>query len=109
MKVPMSLLLNISIRTRVIAAFALVLVVTGTLGLAASSWLADINRAANEVGTSWLPSTQFLGKLAMMSERYRATQGTALLSRGAEEGKEAQTRVQRTLADRNVAWQDYEK
>src|SRR5580698_8380966 len=105
----MSFILKFSIRARVIAAFALVLLVTCVLGGLAAMWLGEINRGAAEIGDNWLPATRDLGRLTSASERFRAVQAVELTARTADEQSDVAMRSRRTLADRDAAWTNYER
>ena len=76
------MLKNLSIRVRVIAAFAIVLCATAGLGLFAIQRLSAVNAAANEVGTNWLPAANALGDLTQDFELFRSRQGQVLLLTG---------------------------
>ncbi|MGN6207287.1 methyl-accepting chemotaxis protein [Asticcacaulis sp.] len=76
------MLKNMTIRVRVIAAFALVLCATVALGLFAIQRLSAVNASARDVGTNWLPAANFLGDLSQDFETYRSRQGQALLLTG---------------------------
>ncbi|MFT4076615.1 MAG: methyl-accepting chemotaxis protein [Asticcacaulis sp.] len=71
---------NLTIRARVIAAFALVLCATAALGLFAIQRLSAVNAAANDVSTNWLPSANILGDISQDFEQLRARQGQYMLA-----------------------------
>ncbi len=73
---------NVTITARIIGAFALVLIATIGLGLFAILRLNAVNTAANDVGTNWLPSANYLGDLSQDFELYRSRQGQVLLLSG---------------------------
>jgi methyl-accepting chemotaxis protein len=103
----MSVLLNMSIRARVVAAFAILLVVTGGLGLAAATWLGQINHAAAELRDNWLPATRALGAYGQAAIRYRQLEAVHVLSPLAE--KAAEERSMRTVAEgMRTLWAEYE-
>ena len=60
---------NWSVRGKVIAAFAVVLLCTAGLGLFAIGRLSAVNTAAADIRENWLPSTRALGKVAQIAER----------------------------------------
>ena len=62
---------NLSIATKVIAAFVLIFVATIALGLFGLSRTAAVNGKAAEVRDNWLPSTAALGTLAFAVEEFR--------------------------------------
>jgi methyl-accepting chemotaxis protein len=71
---------RISIRTKVIVAFVLVLGCTMGLGLFAIQRLAGISGAAVEVRDDHLPSVRVLGRMAQVLERFCSVQGAQLLA-----------------------------
>jgi methyl-accepting chemotaxis protein len=71
---------NITIRARVIAAFAVVLCVTIGLGLFSIMRLSAVNAAANDVGNNWLPAANVLGDISQDFEQLRARQGQYMLA-----------------------------
>jgi len=76
------MLRNITLRLRLIGAFAIVLAATAVLGLFSISRLNAVNEAANDVGTNWLPAANDLGSLAWDFELFRSRQGQVLLLQG---------------------------
>jgi methyl-accepting chemotaxis protein len=73
------MLKNMTIRERVIAAFALVLCTTLGLGLFSIQRLGAVNAVAEDVGMNWLPSANILGDLSQDFEQLRGRQGQILL------------------------------
>jgi methyl-accepting chemotaxis protein len=69
-----------SVATKVIAAFAFVLVATLALGFFANSRLQDVDSKAQELGHRWLPDTQQLASLQYHATRFRSWQGAVLMS-----------------------------
>ena len=96
---------NLTIRLRVIASFAIVLMATICLGLFASHRLSAVNAAAADVSGNWLPAANHLGDLTQEFESYRSRQGQILLQTGDEQaamyGKLAETKskVEKAMAD----------
>jgi methyl-accepting chemotaxis protein len=74
------MLSNISIRGKVIGAFALILVCTFALGLFSLLELGAVNANAEDVSTNWLPSVRVLGTVATISERARSYEGGQVLA-----------------------------
>jgi methyl-accepting chemotaxis protein len=124
------MLASVSIRAKIIGAFALVLGCTIALGLFATQRLDAVNEASAQIRHDYLPSTRILGEIAYHTMRFRQLEATAGLApdaaaRGAEEV--SMRRVQeegakafeaywplvsgdeeRQLADRlKQAWADY--
>jgi methyl-accepting chemotaxis protein len=93
----LSALNNLSIRSKVTLAFAMVCAVVIGLGLFAMQRLGAVNGDAATVRDDSLPSITALSRIAQLGERYRAEIGTALLARtdadrSQEEGAMAKTR-----------------
>jgi methyl-accepting chemotaxis protein len=74
------LLNRLSIRGKVISAFAAVLICTLGLGLFAIQRLNAVNANAQDIRDNWLPSVNILGRMAQVTERMRANQGAQLLT-----------------------------
>jgi len=75
---------GLSIRTKVVAAFTVVLAAAIAMGAFGLSRTAAVNDAALDVRDNWLPSTVAIGKLALGVENYRIKEARyilALLSR----------------------------
>ncbi|MCI0756916.1 methyl-accepting chemotaxis protein [Teichococcus vastitatis] len=88
----MSLFLNnLTIRAKVVAAFAIVLLGTAGMGGFALQRLALVNAAAEDLATNWLPSSQVLGNVALEFEKLRARESQMLLRSG--EKAEASARL----------------
>ncbi|MFC3127640.1 methyl-accepting chemotaxis protein [Pseudoroseomonas globiformis] len=68
------LLERASIRTKIMGAFALVLVATASLGIFSTVKLAVVNESASSIGSNWLPATRLLGRMAQVAERVRLNQ-----------------------------------
>lgn len=71
---------NLTVRVRVIAAFAIVVTCTVAMGLFAVQRLVTVNAAARDVATNWLPTANVLGDLSQDFEQLRARQGQILLA-----------------------------
>ncbi len=104
----MSSLSTISIRTKIIAAFACVLITTVALGLLAQNRLSAVNDAAAEIRDNWLPSTRILGKIAQLAELYRQQEAAAILMTTKEELDKQETAMKATLEKLEAARREYE-
>ena len=103
----MSKLDDISIKTKMIVAFAVLLVVTVGLGLFAIQRLAGINDSARDLRDNWLVATRALGDFKYQTMRYRQLQASHILSvTDAEAAKELVTMGQVADAADKV-WQVY--
>ena len=99
---------NISIRAKVMLAFGTVLLVTAGLGLFGVQRLAAVNDQAAEIRNNWLPSTQWVGKLAEATERCRAADANYALSSTPEQRSAAEKRMAVATEMRDKAWAAYE-
>ncbi|HTT99074.1 MAG TPA: methyl-accepting chemotaxis protein [Rhizomicrobium sp.] len=70
---------NAKVRSKVIAAFALLSLIIGGLGYFATTRFAAINSNLNDISDNWLPSTRYLGEIDYLTAQYRIYQGTYLL------------------------------
>jgi methyl-accepting chemotaxis protein len=75
---------NLSIKTKVTAAFLLVLFASIALGVFANQRLGAVNDAAATMRDDFLPSTRAVGALGQMTMRYRQIEATAILAQTAE-------------------------
>jgi methyl-accepting chemotaxis protein len=104
----MSLILKFSIRARVIAAFALVLLTTCSLGFSAAMWLGQINSAAAEIRDNWLPATKSLGAFGQAAMRFRQLEAVHLLSKTAEQKAAEEALIRPALDAAKQVWKTYE-
>ncbi len=74
------LLNRLSVRHKVIIAFAAVLVCTVGLGLFGIERLEAVNANALDIKQNWLPSTRILGRMAQVAERLRSNQSSVLVA-----------------------------
>jgi methyl-accepting chemotaxis protein len=72
----MSRLNNVTIRSKIIGVFALVLVVTSALGVFSLQRLSAVNDGASDVVNNWLVGTRTLGSFSTATMRYRQVQGS---------------------------------
>jgi len=78
---------DLSIRTKVLSAFLVVLATAIAMGVFGLSRTSEVNSAALEVRDNWLPSTVSIGKLALGLESYRIKEARlvlAILSKNAD-------------------------
>ena len=75
---------RITIRAKVVLAFALVLGCTAALGLFSLDRLAHVDAAAAVMRDDWLPSTRAVGQMAVAAERLRLNQYNSATTRSAE-------------------------
>ena len=101
---------NLSIRTKVVAAFASTFLVMLALGLFGMAQTGSVNDRAVEVRDNWLPSTSHLGRLlgAVETTRVIESRVVRVASAGkAEEYAEAVTALQNATAATDSAYQEY--
>jgi methyl-accepting chemotaxis protein len=101
----MSFFQNLSIRAKIIGAFALVLLLAACLGYFAVDRLGAVNDAAHDIRTNWLPSVRALGQVAAFSERANAVQNNLVLGSLSDKSMEA---FKVAIDGRDKAWRDYE-
>jgi methyl-accepting chemotaxis protein len=75
---------DITIRTKMLMAFGLVLAVTLAMGGFAVNRLAQVNGAATEIRGEWLPGTAAIARMSLSFEQYRIAEGRALVAASAE-------------------------
>jgi methyl-accepting chemotaxis protein len=76
---------NVSIRTKVAAAFGVMLLIIGAIGFFAIDRLAGVNATTVDINTNWLPSVRYIGEV-----RYNMARHRAILSRHVMVGEPAQ-------------------
>jgi methyl-accepting chemotaxis protein len=99
---------NLSIKAKVISAFAFVLVVTLILGIFANQRLGAVNDSAAEVRDNWLPATRALGRLIQATEQFRITQSLEVLATNPEDVAKALQTEKTTIDLRDKNWSAYE-
>jgi methyl-accepting chemotaxis protein len=99
---------NLSIRSKVTAAFAMVLVLTGGLGYFAINRLAAVNAAAYDIRTNWLPSVRLLGQVGLLTERAKAVQNNVMSAPPGSDIGKAEQILKTVLDTRAMAWRDYQ-
>jgi methyl-accepting chemotaxis protein len=71
---------NMSIRGKILGAFALVMLCSAGIGAFAIQRLTAMNEVAMELRDNWLPSTRFLGQIGTQGQRLRGSYAMALTS-----------------------------
>ncbi len=99
---------NLSIRSKVIAAFAIMLLMTCGLGYFAVGRLSAVNDAATDIRTNWLPSVRVLGSVGMLSERSKAVQANIIYAPAGADTSKAETALKAVFEARDKAWRDYQ-
>ena len=99
---------NMSIRSKVLSAFAVVLVLANGLGLFALQRLGEVNDASALLRDVGVPSLRALGQLSTFSERIRANQNTYLMQAD-DKGRDNLAKVLQAANDnREKAWRQYQ-
>jgi len=98
---------NLSIRSKVMVAFASVLVVTAILGVFSINRLSIVNDSAVTVTDNYLVASNGLSEVGASSMRYRQLQAALILAPPAEKAKEAQT-MNTVLDSVSHGWSVYE-
>ncbi|RAI44352.1 methyl-accepting chemotaxis protein [Rhodoplanes roseus] len=105
----MTRFLALSIRTKVVAAFAAVALITAALGTFAIDRLGSVNATAAEIRDNWLPATGLLATIAKSTEQYRVNQATHMLERSDAAMDRQETTMATALKSIDEAWAAYER
>ncbi|CAH2602859.1 HAMP domain-containing protein [Rhodovastum atsumiense] len=89
-----SILDRFSIRSKVIAAFAAVVLCAGVQGWFALHGLASVSEVSAQLGSDGLPSSQAIGKVAQLAETFRSYQKQELMT---DTDAERRARAEETL------------
>ena len=103
----MSWIQNLTVRSKVISAFATVLVVTAMLGAFAINRLSVVNDGASRLADSYLAGTIGLGDFRYAATRYRQFQASALLMTILEDKASEEKKAQAALEDAGKGWDAY--
>ena len=85
---------QLSIRSKIVAGFAAVMVCTIGLGLFSIQRLDAVNANAQDIKDDYLPSTRVLGRLAQITERMRQNRASVLLATNDEQRARAAATMQ---------------
>ncbi len=96
---------DISIRTKVVVAFIVICLTTGTLGIFTIYRMAGLNETNLDVRTTWMPKVRVLGHAAQQTERLRGNVGMVVFSLDDQSRGQAETllAVSRTEAQKALA------
>jgi methyl-accepting chemotaxis protein len=98
---------NLSIRSKVMSAFATILVITTILGLFSINRLSAVNDTTTALASNYLVASDALGDLAYNTTRYRQLQASHLLASSPQaKAKEAET-MRSTVELATKAWEQY--
>ncbi len=98
---------NLSIRSKVIGAFGLVLLLTCSVSFFAVSQLSAVDSVANDLRSNWLPGVRTLSQVAILSERIKAAQNALLATPPGGDTSKPEAALKAALAEREKAWQAY--
>jgi methyl-accepting chemotaxis protein len=98
---------NLSIRSKVIVAFGLVLLLTGVVSVFAVNRLSAVNDAAIDIRTNWLPGVRLLGQVTSFTERSKAVENNVLSAPAGSDTSKAETAMKLALDGREKAWAAY--
>jgi len=98
---------DLSVKRKIIGAFAIVLATTVALGLFAVMNLSQQDRDAGDLRSNWMPSIQVLGRFQYAITRYRAYQVSMLLIEGDQAITDARARA-KLVDDADKALAEYE-
>ncbi|HTZ78521.1 MAG TPA: methyl-accepting chemotaxis protein [Stellaceae bacterium] len=104
----MSFLSNLSIRAKVIGAFAVVLAITLGLGLFSIDRLNSVNDVAADIRSDWLPGTRYLGELSFHTMRYRQLEAAHILATSKEAKDKEEAGMKAVLEDVTKSRAKYE-
>ncbi|MGH7035839.1 MAG: methyl-accepting chemotaxis protein [Stellaceae bacterium] len=100
--------MNCSIRSKVVSAFAFVVLLCLCLGILAVGRLAAVNAQAEDIRSDWLPSVRSLGQVAILVERAKAIENNIVNSTGGASNEKALQVLKATLDARDKAWREYQ-
>ena len=100
---------SLSIRLKIVLAFAFMLCCTIGLGLFSIQRLEAVNANAQEIKDTWLPSTRILGHLSQISERLRQSRASLLLVVNDEQRTQVAAIMQEQLRTYAREREDYQR
>jgi methyl-accepting chemotaxis protein len=98
---------DITIRSKVLGAFAAVVAATAGLGFFAVDRLSAVNDAATKIRDDYLRSVEYLGDLSTQNERFRLKRAYVLLASNPEERQKFGSELEATRTAREKAWDGY--
>jgi methyl-accepting chemotaxis protein len=101
-------LANLTVKTKITAAFGFLLLLTVALGLFATQRLAEVNGAAANMREFWLPATRALGDYSFHTMRFRQIEAAALLAEAPEQSAKEAASLKTVAADAQKAWTAFE-
>ena len=98
---------NLTIRSKVMTAFATVLAVTALLGIFSINRLGTVNDGAVALSSNYLVASQGLSTFAYNAMRYRQLQGSVLIAATPEGRAKEETTMRATIDQVEAGWNIY--
>ena len=99
---------NLRLSGKLLASFAVVLVITATLGVLSITRLADVAAQSQLISGNYMPSLDLLGSIDSMASDVRIAQLRHVIADSPEEGEAAAGDIDARLAKRDVLAKQYE-
>ncbi len=100
---------NLSIKAKVISAFALVLVVSAGLGIFSISRMSAMNESAEQIRTNWLPTVDLIHSVNYLTARVRAYEALHALHTTPEEKQVDEKALTDLQSKFDIKWAGYVK
>jgi methyl-accepting chemotaxis protein len=98
---------NLTIRSKVISAFAIVLVVTAVLGVFAINRLSAVNDNVQTIATNYLVAIDGLGDFSFSAMRYRQLQASQLIASSLDAKAAQEKKLSEALDEATKGWDKY--
>jgi methyl-accepting chemotaxis protein len=99
---------NVSIRTKVAAAFGVLLLIIGAVGFFAIDRLARVNDTTVDINTNWLPSVRYIGEVRYNMARHRAILSRHVMVTEPAQKAQVEERIKVALQNVDAARKKYE-
>jgi methyl-accepting chemotaxis protein len=99
---------NVSIRTKVAAAFGMLLLLIGAVGFFAIDRLARVNATTVDINTHWLPSIRYIGEVRYNMARHRAILSRHVMVTEPAQKAQVEERIKVALQSVDAARKTYE-
>jgi len=99
---------NLTIRTKVTAAFGLMLVIIAAVGFFAIDRLAGVNATTVDINTNWLPSIRYIGEVRYNMARHRAILSRHVMVTQPAQKAQVEERIRVALNNVDTARKKYE-
>ncbi|MDO8289884.1 MAG: methyl-accepting chemotaxis protein [Parvibaculum sp.] len=98
---------NLSIKAKIIGAFAVVLAITISLGIFAVQRIGLVNHDAVELRDNWMPATNSVLTILAQANRMRQVEAVHLLVQTADEKAEEEKKIAEIVAEIEAKWKSY--